>query len=156
ALERLIKEEQIPGDFFDPAEIERGGIPARPTLLFGEQDPDLWSWVFSPAAGKPFTCDIPAGNIHEIAALIRAASGATDAAALADLLHLDGIPEEIFSSFPSASSEGAPHGSWPTPGAPGIYRREHASLVIRSKTTSVLTDPQRMQFGWTSAGSRYP
>jgi len=36
---------------------------------------------------------------------------------------------------------GPPEERWPEIDAPGIYRREHASLVIRSKTTTLLVDP---------------
>jgi L-ascorbate metabolism protein UlaG (beta-lactamase superfamily) len=34
---------------------------------------------------------------------------------------------------------------WPEPDAPGIYRREHASLLIRSRTTGILVDPISLQ-----------
>jgi L-ascorbate metabolism protein UlaG (beta-lactamase superfamily) len=34
---------------------------------------------------------------------------------------------------------------WRRPGGPGIYRREHASILIRSNTTAILVDPIGLQ-----------
>jgi L-ascorbate metabolism protein UlaG (beta-lactamase superfamily) len=38
--------------------------------------------------------------------------------------------------------------SWPEISEPGIYRREHASVVIRSRTTTILVDPITLWSGY--------
>ncbi len=56
----------------------------------------------------------------------------------------------------SLASEKINSSVWPEPNVPGIYRREHASLLIKSDKTLLISDPQSLSGSWTTNNSVYP
>ena len=79
------------------------------------------------------------------------------APALADLLRSCDMqdPNEALASWPfddvpppsDLVRRPGEHRVFPLPDAPGIYRREHASLLVRSRTTGILLDPLALRRG---------
>lgn len=148
--------------FFRAEEILHGGRAATDALLF-----DFFvgprPWVFlaetRAGAGKRAGAQVPD---QAVPAIVDVLCAARDGAPLEDLrARAQQCMTPALAALLCAAVAGAPgdataHGAWPAPRHPGIYRREHASLLIRSRTTSVLVDPQSLNLGWTTNESRYP
>lgn len=158
ALSRVIEERRLPPDLFCPEEIQHGGMAATPALLFDiHARPRDWTWWFRGVPGqKQFACEIAAEGAAEAAEVLRAAAKVDRLEALADILDLEDVPPLMSEAFRAAYQDDGPFGVWRPPGTPGLYRREHASLEIRSSTTTILTDPQGLTMAWTTDHGRYP
>jgi L-ascorbate metabolism protein UlaG (beta-lactamase superfamily) len=142
--------------FFTVDEIFRGGYVATDRLLFDSWKPgDEWSSVIVSRGGHTAAGVLGSEDVVDFARIVReaerAANGDAFRAALSD--EADDALLELFAGSPLV--HGA-HGEWPPANRPGIFRREHASIVIRSSTTTLLTDPQSLNAGWTTNGLRYP
>jgi L-ascorbate metabolism protein UlaG (beta-lactamase superfamily) len=158
ALARLIEERRLPPDLFSLEEIDRGGMAATPALLFDiHARPRDWTWWFLGVPGqKEFACEVAAECAADTAEVLRAAAKVDRIEALAEILDLENLSPWMSEAFRAAYQDDAPFGFWRVPRAPGLYRREHASLVIRSSTTTILTDPQGLTLTWTTDHGRYP
>jgi len=151
ALERLVSEGEISAELVDAAEVERGGVVATHALLYDAFASDrAWIWTLG-----QLSFDIEADDVGDVAALVRAAVRAPDARAFREMCDPE-LDADLVEELCRFYVDDASHGVWPEPGEPGIHRREHASLLIRSRTTSILTDPQSLHGGWTTNGDRYP
>lgn len=155
-LERLVQRYDVPRELFDPAAIDRGARPATDELLFGwYARPRPWRWIIMASSGAVIH-EVPAELVPSIAELIRlAAQSASVDAFRADAVEL-GHDEEIIEQLAASASDGRAHGVWPAIDADGIYRREHASLAIAVGDTRIVTDPQALMWGWTTANGAYP
>jgi hypothetical protein len=155
ALLRLIEQREIHPSLFDPDAILHGGLAATERLLFGSYGPDrAWSWALWRGAERVAGMALEPEEVDSVVDLLRIEAAAGDVEALsagcADLADEDLIAALVALCGPPGAER------WPSIDAPGIYRREHASLLIRSATTSLLLDPQGLNLGWTTNASRYP
>jgi hypothetical protein len=155
-LERIIREAEIDPALFEPAELERGGICATSALLYDAFGPErAWRWSIDRTDSPPVSFEVEPDGVDQVAALIRAVARAENASAFRDLCDSELDPDLIDELCRYFSDEPA-HGVWRDPRGPGILRREHASLLIRSRTTSIVTDPQSLHLTWTTNMGRYP
>lgn len=148
--------------FFRAEEILHGGRSATDALLFDFfATPRPWVFLLEAQAGdgKRAGAQVPDQVIPAITDLlceVRDGAPIEHLRARAQQCMTPALAELFCASVASASADTAAHGAWPTPQHAGIYRREHASLLIRSRTTSILLDPQSQNLGWTTNESRYP
>jgi L-ascorbate metabolism protein UlaG (beta-lactamase superfamily) len=133
-------------------------MAATPALLFDiHARPRDWIWWFCGVPGqKQFAFEVAAEGVAETAEVLRAAAQVDRFDALAEILDVEDLSLSMSEAFRAAYQDDAPFGVWRAPRAPGLYRREHASLVIRSSTTTILTDPQGLMRAWTTDDGRYP
>jgi hypothetical protein len=123
-----------------PEGVTEGGIFAGEALLF-----PLAEWALrivrnSATAGRaPWraTGRFDAGSANEVGRLLRLVAGGAEADELRECASWLGerVLRELTLPDPSLGDD------FGRVGAPGIYRREHGSVVIRSRTTSLLLDP---------------
>ncbi|MEO8548768.1 MAG: MBL fold metallo-hydrolase [Kofleriaceae bacterium] len=120
------------------AGLEDGGMLVTERLLFPEA-PTQWQFrTIDPITPTLLEFDIDVDQVEVLADFLRDAGDAP----VAEML--DAWPAEEIDLTPFIA-EREQHRA-PLARTPGIYRREHASLVIQSHTTRVLIDP----IGWTS------
>ncbi|MDB6083138.1 MAG: metallo-beta-lactamase family protein [Gammaproteobacteria bacterium] len=157
ALEAWMKRFSIPEDWFDTARIESGGTPATDRFLFEAFTADAdWRWkLHAPAQGGRFCAEVPLEDVPEVAQVVKEFSRADTYAEFRGR-YRDSLDEEILLVMSKAFSPEHPFGVWPEHTAPGIYRREHASILISSGTTTVIFDPQTLSGEWTTAHGRSP
>lgn len=156
-LEKIVERKCILQDFFRPSEIEQGGLVATDELLFNflAKDRKWICWFSNQYKGKSFKAGFTSEEVATVASLIRSAAQTTDVDAF-KFNWSSVVSDELLEALCSAYSSTTRYGQWPRVDAPGIYRREHASLVIRSQTTTILVDPQCLNFGWTTNNSKFP
>lgn len=162
-LERLMEARKLSPDLFIPEEIERGGVAATQALLFEAYSKPAREWMLQAQVRRGAEVlrsglRLPVESVAWMAQLIRSAASASDARDLRDAAatHLPSRFAQVFGSCLEPAEDEASYGAWPAVDAPGIYRREHASLVIRSRTTTLLLDPQVLNIGESTHFSRYP
>ncbi|MFY0528770.1 MBL fold metallo-hydrolase [Archangium gephyra] len=162
-LEALIEAKKLPAAFFRPEEIEKGGRPATDALLFECFTAPIGEWTFSVQAKRgqgvvQAGARMPVASVPWVAQLLRAAGASDDVEGLRAMAAA-GLPPRLAAAFGTClepAEDEAAYGTWPAVDAPGIYRREHASLAIRSQTTTLLFDPQVYTLGESTNFSRYP
>ena len=151
-LERVLREQPELDGLLDPSAIDRGEHVATPELVTGwYTGPRQWTWELG-ATRVP----VDASEIPAIAELIRMAGRASDEQAFVDQVLEETGDRELCDLVASACRKGAPHGTWPRLDAPGLYRREHACLAIRTAETTIVTDPQVVGAAWTNDHGKYP
>jgi L-ascorbate metabolism protein UlaG (beta-lactamase superfamily) len=137
---------------FDLAELEGGGAVGSEALLFDYPAARRWRWTIH-RAGVRLDLGVSWTALEGIAEIVRAhrqaESGEEWASSLADLD--DRILARLVEERPAPD-----HGRWPLPERPGLYRREHASLAIRSGESTLLTDPTTLSHQWTTNGGASP
>jgi L-ascorbate metabolism protein UlaG (beta-lactamase superfamily) len=140
-LEEVIGRRKLPTTFFMPERILEGGMAATDVLLFPEDEG--WELRFSPQGKGDFACPVPNEKVPAFAALLRWAVQTDDAALFRKRFSIvdPGFVDQLVAARPDALAP------WARAEAPGIYRREHASLVIRSETTTLLLDPISLNRG---------
>ena len=146
----------MPDGLLDPSAIARGDIVATPAVLFGSRVAEPWIWLLATPSG-PRGFVVPPSAIATVAEVIRLAVRAetideacADATALID-------DEDILAAFRAALFDPRSRSAWRPIERPGIYRREHASLVVRGTGRDIVViDPQRSGFGWTTNDGDYP
>lgn len=133
--------------FFDVAGIERRDVFARPDLLFPAAGP--WQLSFRLHREPSHT------GLRERSSCVRVPLSSHSAAATSSLLREvleasngDSGRECLEALGLTAEAAAAlvmecpgPEPAWREATAPGIYRREHASLLFRSRAAAVLVDP---------------
>jgi L-ascorbate metabolism protein UlaG (beta-lactamase superfamily) len=161
-LERLVEQRNIPREMFCPEAIDHGGRPATDALLFDFFSPSRdWICMIQTAQPTPRRVGIrmPVGTVAGVARLLRAVGPSRDPDALRAAAAEAGFYPKLVDALCAGvedRSEPARYGAWPRIDAPGIYRREHASVVIRSRTTTLVVDPQGLNQGESSNHARYP
>lgn len=138
-LEEAIRERKLSPELFDLDELGRGGFVAGPRLLYPTAD--SWSLVFVGFVGDRKTWSrclhLSEGpELAQAAEFLRLGCRDDEGAALEAGKFLG---EAVLRRILSQPVE--PRKRWPPALRPGIYRREHASLLICSKTTRLLFDP---------------
>jgi L-ascorbate metabolism protein UlaG (beta-lactamase superfamily) len=121
------------GDLLDVNALETGGMLARDRLLCPTVS-DAWSLVLrEPRPGTGAAVRIERAGVRPVAALLR-------------LARRSGPPEvwpricgDAGLRFANECAQPSPVP--PLPPGPGIVRLAHASLLVRSRTTSLLLDP---------------
>lgn len=123
--------------YLDPDGALKGGIASTPRLLF----PAACGYrlaVRDAVHGDRWSADLP-DDEHFVAAaeLIAASMKSEDPAGAAEDWQF--LPDRLRDSFTTQSNRAAR--SWGDCTRAGIYRREHASVLVRSKRSSILFDP---------------
>jgi L-ascorbate metabolism protein UlaG (beta-lactamase superfamily) len=155
-LQAAIDRDASLSEFLNPAEIGHGAVVATDKLLYGcwsESRP--WSCrIYGVANAVSLSLDHE--EVETMSQIIRAAADATDIGDLGDRLGEMVTGDSMSEIIQLLTSPAQVADKWPAVSAPGIYRREHASLVIRSSNTTVLVDPTNLAPGWTTFSGRYP
>jgi L-ascorbate metabolism protein UlaG (beta-lactamase superfamily) len=146
ALERLIDKGLFLPDQIRPGMIDDGGLVLADKLLFHEVGP--WELVLGSIAQNRqlrTALETPA-ELQAVSKLLRWAFRTGDRQALRE--RFSGVAGDLLDDVLSGAE--APGQELPPPTRPGIYRREHASLAIRSRTTSLVIDPITLQRAFPS------
>lgn len=146
----------MPDEYVDVDQIAAGGVVGTRLLLDGSRLDDPWVWAVMTPDGLRAT-EVPVDILPTLFELSRIAANATsrdqvmsEAAAYFD------DPDDL-KLISSALIDSVVHGVWPTIDRPGIYRREHASLVLRTRTgRTLVTDPKRCSLDWTTRQGAFP
>ncbi len=133
ALEQLVAERELDPALFDPGAFMHGGVivtdPVLHPVLSG------WRLIFRDRDhAVAFEVD---EDLDAIGELIRLGARSDDRDAFASFAEQLGEDTVQFLTRPGPPAPAR----WPDATRPGIYRREHASLLVRSETTAVLIDP---------------
>jgi hypothetical protein len=156
ALERIMKDRNVPEGLLDPSAITQGGRPATDELLVGWQSrKHSWIWGIETPAGEQLF-EVPAEAVASIANLIRVARDATTLKAFFATAFELGHDRDIVELFASSFGTKGRVRAWPSCTAPGLYRREHASVLIKTQDTLIVTDPQSLSSEWTTNYGAYP
>ena len=118
----------------NPRAVTDGGLVATDALLFPNAELALrMQNVDSGAPHWPVRVRFDADAAGIVAALLRALTRGEE------LSDASCLPEPIVAELRRPESTVVPE--FPRIGEPGIYRREHACAVVRSRTTAVMLDP---------------
>lgn len=139
ALERMIAERGLDPDLFDPGAFAHGGMIVTERVLH----PALAGWRVVFREGDHAVAFEVDEDLDAIGELIRLGAGGDDRAAFEAVAEPLGEDAVAFLTRPGAAAPAR----WPDATAPGIYRREHACLLVRSETTAILIDPIARQLG---------
>lgn len=125
--------------------LSDGGLVARQDLLHPVADRSLRIQVFEDGRlAQSLNSRFTESTAAEVGRILRAATGTVAAREQA------GLPQRVTAALaPAVESQRR----FPRITEPGIYRREHSSIVIRSETTSVMLDPV---MHWMPGGVREP
>ena len=127
AVGRALKEAGRP-ELFDPRFIDDLGPLASDGLLFPAPEPELALCFRAGQDAHALHFELEDGV--ELGRLLRQGAARGDSTAE----ELSALGLEL------APTLGRP-APWPAAERPGLYRREHASLLIRSRTSAILLDP---------------
>jgi hypothetical protein len=127
--------------------IAGGGLVATDGLLYPVADRALRMQVFDDSGPpKSITARFDSSSAPEVSRIVRDITRNPERA-----VQLTGLPERMAAALGPCESYSAP--GFVRIDEPGIYRREHGSIVIRSATTSVMLDPVAH---WMPHGLRHP
>ncbi|WP_287854477.1 MBL fold metallo-hydrolase, partial [Burkholderia sp.] len=128
-------------ELFDPDSVAAGGCIASRALLYDlHQHRDRWTLALAPQGGEPIVLDTAAGDVPQLANALRDALQRNHWQPLSELYE---DPRLLGCERPKGNAALA----WPAFDGPGIQRLEHASLLIASETTRLLTDPISLAIG---------
>ncbi len=127
--------------------VTSGGLVAAGSLLYPGADRTLRMQVFD-GSSPPWsmTARFDESSAPEVGTILRDITRNPEGAA-----QPTGLPERMATALAPVERDSAP--GFPRIDEPGIYRREHGSIVIRSDTTSVMLDPVAH---WMPDGVRNP
>jgi L-ascorbate metabolism protein UlaG (beta-lactamase superfamily) len=120
-----------------PEGVEDGGPLVTPSVLFPEAG--RW-WVVFQEALERSRSELPEEAVPVVADFLRVLARSPDAARVREAWPFDDA--EWLERLTCAPE---PPARWREPDGPGIYRREHACLLIRSRTHGLLLDPIQLQ-----------
>ncbi len=136
ALEGMLEGFGLAPDLFRLEGFKDGGMVASERLL--HPTGQGWRLIYSNLPDESFrVLPIDDGQVRTFADSVRAASQSGSFATFRDACTFLQEPELLRMLEPGE----APLLRWSESREPGIYRREHASLVIQSRTTRLLLDP---------------
>jgi L-ascorbate metabolism protein UlaG (beta-lactamase superfamily) len=127
----------LPQPVLRPKGAVDGGYLVEERVLFPEKS--TW-WVVFQDGAERLSSQLPEQAAPVVAEFFRAATHTNDPRKVREAWPFD--DEAWIERLVEAPKPGL---QWPEPDGPGIYRREHASLLIRSRTTGILVDPVGMQ-----------
>lgn len=149
ALEEIIGSRRLPPSLFVPSAIERGGMVATEELLTRSyEEANRFGFVVMRGSERAYLRILPREEVPSLGELLRAATQGDDAAEVRRRFagHADDALLDVLCARTKVPAV-APL-PWPEARVPGIYRREHASLLVRSRETSVLFDPLCLALGY--------
>jgi L-ascorbate metabolism protein UlaG (beta-lactamase superfamily) len=152
-LEDEIRAFPVCEPFLDVSAVDRGDVTGTKWLTSGFAHERVLPWTWRLGRQR---VEIRRDDIATIAAVIRAGAAAKTPGELHDFLSETVDYDEIAPLLPALTAPRLDHGRWQSINRPGIYRREHACLAIRSNTTTILVDPKGLCDDWTTNGGRYP
>lgn len=134
-LERV--QERLKVSALRPQGVEDGGLLVREEVLF----PPVHTWwaVFQGREDRS-SSRLPEEAVQAVADFLRLATHSEDLQAVRGAWPFESEQELARLVVPAT-----PGAQWPEPRGPGVYRREHASVLIRSRTTGLLADPICLQ-----------
>ena len=147
ALEDILRE---PGSgasesLLNPRAVTDGGLFATDELLYPPAELALRIRAFD-APNCLVRARLDESSVGEVAALLRWLTGSAEA-----VPDTSWLPERVLAEL--ARPEPDPPPEFPRIEEPGIYRREHGCVVIRSHTTALMLDPVAF---WMPHGLRAP
>jgi Beta-lactamase superfamily domain len=149
ALEDVIRDPRSGADesILDPAAVSDGGVVATDALLYPKAQRALRFRIFDDD-GPPRQATAPFDETaaDEVGSLLRWLTGASERSH-----DLSWLPDHILADLVRPSHEASI--GFPRIDEPGIYRREHGCVVIRSTTTTLMLDPVAF---WMPQASRTP
>ncbi|ACR31399.1 MBL fold metallo-hydrolase [Burkholderia glumae] len=141
-LRQAIARHPFIAELFDPESVAAGGCIASDALLYQlHRQRDRWRFEITPPRGEPIVLQTSADRLPALGNALRDALQRQHWEPLAALFD---EPRLLASHAPAAA---APPLAWPGFHGPGIQRLEHASLLIASETTRLLTDPISLAVG---------
>lgn len=149
ALDRVLGD---PGSGASEAMLNRdavtdGGLVATDSLLYPPADRALRLQVFDDSgSSRSVTARFDESSAPEVGRILREMTRNPEGSA-----QPTGLPERMAIALAPVEHDAAP--DFQRIDEPGIYRREHGSIVIRSDTTSIMLDPVAF---WMPHGSRQP
>lgn len=152
-LEKIIAEFKLAPELFDPQAIASGGLFAREALLFPRAE--RWSFMITLEDEE---LSVKGGGTAErmgrtASEFVRSATQTEDLDAFRE--RWSGlITGKMMDRLCAPAKAAAPR--WPQAREPGLYHREHASLLVRSNAASVLLDPICLAAGGLPMISRAP
>lgn len=154
-IERAIQA-GMPEGLLDPEQVTSGGVVGTERLLYDDRLQGSWRWTFRTGEG-PRDLDVPMEYAPTLAELVRIAARADSRDEVISAAR-EYVDDDSFLKLMDLSLfDSREHGVWPRIELPGVYRREHASLLIRSNSGSTLvTDPKRCARDWTTNFDSYP
>lgn len=142
---------------FDPEQVHSGGVLGTPSLLNFEYGvSDRYRFSSGVVSDHDYlTVCVSADEAKQT--LLSCTDALRSCGALTD----ERVCPRVQTHFQVACQNNkikpsAPSGYWPSPQEPGLYRREHASVLLLSENSSVLTDPQCLSGSWSNDYGRYP
>lgn len=154
-LEKALRD-GMPDGYVDPAEVTRGGVVGTEQLLRGAALDKPWIWTMATANG-PRSVNVPVEFVPSLYELSRIAAHARSKGELLEVASEyleDDADLRLISDALSVSSS---DGHWPSIERPGMYRREHASLILKSRGgTTLVTDPKRSSIDWVTRFGAFP
>ena len=148
AIEELCDRLPIRREWFDLQSALQGGVPASETLLLNRCDTGEWEWDMF-AAGQPCSPESlsPEHAVH-VAAVIRGGRDGDFELAANALAQLEVGSNPSRQRLELLGRKSGVRGTWgPIDGA-GVYRREHAGLIVCSTTTRIAIDPLCLHSEW--------
>jgi len=132
-VEQLVKAGRLRADDFHLDAFDDGGLVLSEQALYF----DVGEWTFTAGTSEGFVSSrLEPDQLEAAADIVRIAAHGDDLDELREAC--DFLDDDVFARM-TRKDEGAPR--WPLADRPGIYRREHASLLVRSRTSAVLLDP---------------
>ena len=146
-FERAFARSGLLDKYVDQSQFKEGGLLFKPRVLFPKQS-SKWRMICgehhdagrrSHASGGAhyIDFDIETSDLGPLASVLRRSLTSRDATPFTDMLG----GADVARVRGIISARGSSRPIWPKAVTPGIYRREHASVLIRSRTTSILVDP---------------
>jgi hypothetical protein len=136
-LERRIAEGWIAPGLLRPGAIASGQVVVDESVLF----PRLDGWKLCFRRGGRSAAIRLGDRLDTIGDLLRQMARVDDIAGSCE--HAAILDDEMRELL--TGPDDAPVARWPAADRPGLYRREHASLLVRSGTTSLVIDPIALQ-----------
>lgn len=146
ALAEILAQHELPAEYFDLAAFDSGGLVATEALLLSAfAPPATWRLQLLRDGRRLASWGLPPEQLGAVAQLVRGLATTPDLAALS-AGYAETLGADIAAVLALLPPSVAPS-DWPEPSAPGIYRREHASVLIRSRQATLLFDPLRLAVG---------
>jgi hypothetical protein len=139
-LTKIAENRSLSSEIINPDGCLNGGMLVTDKFLYARPEEYLLSLDWN--SGKEnHSFSLPESKAPTFAELIRWSVVSRDISLA--LKRFGFLPSSALEKTLNFSPESYP--SWPVKNKSGIYRREHASLLVRSETTSILIDPISLQ-----------